>query len=87
MSVIVLRNTLDSQDKLIGALLTTGMAICALFPFHHWLVRRARDSGIGKIAYLSMGPLINLIVLIYLLSKKLRRRQVGCLMSPAKSFE
>ena len=71
---IVLITTLDGQDKLVGAPLTMGISICAVFPLFRWLVQRARDSGMRKaIVYLAIIPLVNLIILIYLLFKKTAR--------------
>ena len=68
---IVLMTTLDGQDKLVGALVTVGMSICAVFPLFRWLVQRARDSGMSKaVVYLAIIPLVNLIILVYLLFKK-----------------
>ena len=84
----LLRNTLVSQDKLIWALFTTGILIFAVFPFSRWLVQRARDSGIGKTVCLSVIPLINLVVLIYLLSKKTTEAPSGLSNEPSNmSFE
>ena len=71
---IVLMTTLDGQDKLVGALLTMGISICAVFPLFRWLVQRARDTGMSKaVVYLAIIPLINLIILVYLLLKKTAR--------------
>ena len=71
---IVLMTTLDGQDKLVGALLTMGISICAVFPLFRWLVQRARDTGMSKaVVYLAIIPLVNLIILIYLLLKKTAR--------------
>ena len=71
---IVLITTLDGQDKLVGALLTMGISICAVFPLFRWLVQRARDTGMSKaVVYLAIIPLINLIILVYLLLKKTAR--------------
>jgi len=68
---IVLMTTLDGQDKLVGALVTMGMSICAVFPLFRWLVQRARDSGMSKaVVYLAIIPLVNLIILVCLLFKK-----------------
>ena len=71
---IVLMTTLDGQDKLVGALVTMGICICAVFPIFRWLVQRARDTGMSKaVVYLAIIPLINLIILVYLLLKKTAR--------------
>ena len=71
---IVLITTLDGQDRLVGALLTMGISICAVFPLFRWLVQRARDTGMSKaVVYLAIIPLINLIILVYLLLKKTAR--------------
>ena len=71
---IVLMTTLDGQDKLVGALVTMGISICAVFPLFRWLVQRARDSGMSKaVVYLAIIPLLNLIILVYLLLKKTAR--------------
>ena len=71
---IVLITTLDGQDRLVGALLTMGISICAVFPLFRWLVQRARDTGMSKaVVYLAIIPLVNLIILIYLLFKKTGR--------------
>ena len=71
---IVLMTTLDGQDKLVGALLTMGIFIFAVFPLFRWLVQRARDTGISKaVVYLAIIPLVNLIILVYLLLKKTAR--------------
>ena len=67
---IVLIATLDGQDKLVGALVTMGISICAVFPLFRWLVQRARDSGMIKaVVYLAIIPLVNLVILVYLLLK------------------
>ena len=66
--------TLDGQDKLVGALITMGISICAVFPLFRWLVQRARDTGMSKaVVYLTIIPLVNLIILVYLLLKKTAR--------------
>ena len=66
--------TLDGQDKLVGALITLGISICAVFPLFRWLVQRARDTGMSKaVVYLTIIPLVNLIILVYLLLKKTAR--------------
>ena len=71
---IVLITTQDGQDKLVGALVTMGISICAVFPLFRWLVQRARDSGMIKaVVYLAIIPLVNLIILVYLLFKKTAR--------------
>ena len=71
---IVLMTTLDGQDKLVGALVTMGISIFAVFPLFRWLVQRARDSGMSKaVVYLAIIPLVNLIILVYLLFKKTGR--------------
>ena len=71
---IVLMTTLDGQDKLVGALVTMGISICAVFPLFRWLVQRARDTGMSKaVVYLAIIPLVNLIILVYLLLKKTAR--------------
>ena len=50
--------------------MTTGISIFAVFPFFRWLAQRVRASGLDKIFCLAMIPLINLIILIFLLFKK-----------------
>ena len=71
---IVLMTTLDDQDKLVGALFTMGISICAVFPLFRWLVQRARDTGMSKaVVCLAIIPIVNLIILVYLLLKKTAR--------------
>jgi uncharacterized membrane protein YhaH (DUF805 family) len=42
-----------------------------LFFLYRWVVQRARDAGLGKtIAYVSIIPVVNLGILIYLIAKK-----------------
>ena len=45
---IILDNALDGRANLIGVLFTLSISLLALVPIFRWLVKRARDAGMGE---------------------------------------
>lgn len=61
----------EGSTLLVAIIVYLLISIGFLFFLYRWVVQRARDAGLGKtIAYLSIIPVVNLGILIYLLAKK-----------------
>ena len=61
----------QGSTLLVAIIVYLLISIGFLFFLYRWVVQRARDAGLGKtIAYLSIIPVVNLGILIYLLAKK-----------------
>ena len=61
----------EASTLLVAIIAYLLISLGFLFFLYRWVVQRARDAGLGKtIAYLSIIPVVNLGILIYLLAKK-----------------